>query len=310
MISIVIPLYNKESQITQTLQSVFAQTYPYYEIVIVNDGSTDNSVAKIEKMEDTRIRLIHQHNAGVSAARNKGIEEANYELIAFLDADDEWKPEYLEAQYALYQKYPECSVYASNYEFRNSNGKISPTIIHKIPFQGQDGILNNYFEVASCSHPPLWSSAVMVKKEAMQTINGFPVGITSGEDLITWARLAVSNVIAYNTIVHSTYKTSTTPNGSEPKDLQITKDSVGTILEQLYKKERNHIQKEDIASYISFWYKMKSSINLTLSHRIPAIKCAIKSIKYKSTNYKSYMLLLLAVFPKKIAAFIILKFRK
>ena len=145
MISVVIPLYNKEGQIAHTLQSVFTQTFQNFEIVIVDDGSTDNSVEEVEKFDDSRIRLIHQTNAGVSAARNRGIEEASGELIAFLDADDVWMPEYLATQYGLYQKYPECSVYACNYEFRDSEGKVTPTIIRKLPFEGEDGILSNYF---------------------------------------------------------------------------------------------------------------------------------------------------------------------
>ena len=200
MISVVIPLYNKEKQIAHTLQSVFNQTFQDFEVVIVDDGSTDGSVAEVEKFGDLRIRVVHQQNAGVSAARNRGIDEATGELIAFLDADDEWKPEYLATQYHLYQKYPDCSVYACNYEFRDSEGKVSPTIIRKLPFVGEDGILSNYFEVACCSHPPLWTSAVMVKKQAIQAVGGFPVGIKSGEDLLTWARLAVNGVIAFSNL--------------------------------------------------------------------------------------------------------------
>ena len=140
MISVVIPLYNKEKSITSTLRTVLNQTFRDYEIVIVNDGSTDGSVEEIEKVQDDRIRLVHQPNAGVSAARNRGIEEAKGDLIAFLDADDEWKPEYLATQYHLFQKYPECSVFACNYEFRDVSGKVTPTLIHKLPFVGEDGI--------------------------------------------------------------------------------------------------------------------------------------------------------------------------
>ena len=117
MISVIIPLYNKEKQIARTLQTVLEQTFQAFEIVIVDDGSTDGSVQEIEQIKDSRIRLIHQQNGGVSAARNRGITEARYDLVAFLDADDEWKPTYLETQYQLYQKYPECSVYACNYKF-------------------------------------------------------------------------------------------------------------------------------------------------------------------------------------------------
>ena len=106
MISVIIPLYNKEKQVAHTLESVLSQTFQRFEIVVVNDGSTDNSVAEVEKIGDSRIRLIHQKNGGVSAARNRGIEDSKYELLAFLDADDEWKPEYLEAQYNLFEKYP------------------------------------------------------------------------------------------------------------------------------------------------------------------------------------------------------------
>lgn len=75
---------------------------------------------------------------------------------------------------------------------------MTSTIIKKLPFKGEDGILSNYFEVASCSHPPICSISIMVKKNAIQSIGGFPVGVKSGEDLLTWARLAVQEKIAYS----------------------------------------------------------------------------------------------------------------
>lgn len=174
MISIVIPLYNKKDQVSNTIATVLAQTYQDFEVIIVNDGSTDDSVAEVEKVQDSRIRLIHQQNAGVSVARNRGIEASKGDLIAFLDADDEWTPGYLETQYQLFRKYPDCGVFACNYEFRDTSGKISPTNIRKLPFTEKDGILSNYFEVASCSHPPLWTSAVMVKKKSNSVYRRFP----------------------------------------------------------------------------------------------------------------------------------------
>lgn len=97
MISVVIPLYNKAHTIVHTLQTVINQTYRQFEVLIVNDGSTDNSVKIIkDSFNDSRIIIINQENGGVSVARNTGIKAARGELIAFLDADDEWLPDYLE----------------------------------------------------------------------------------------------------------------------------------------------------------------------------------------------------------------------
>lgn len=303
MISVIIPLYNKEQSIARTLQTVLNQTFQDYEIIIVNDGSTDNSLEETRKVSDSRIRIINQENAGVSAARNRGIEEAKYDLIAFLDADDEWMPDYLETQYKLYKKYPECEVFACNYEFRDNSGKITHTIIKKLPFTGEDGILTNYFEVASCSHPPIWTSAVAVKKNAIENIGGFPVSIKSGEDLLTWARLAARYKIAYSTKISATYcirrenlEDLDTVRKSAPADLKTTHDKVGAGLLELYHEGYLSPRQKPIRIYISYWYKMRAIINLRLRYRIPAIKCAFKSIYYDKQNFKAYVIIFLSLF--------------
>ncbi|HOA81558.1 MAG TPA: glycosyltransferase family 2 protein, partial [Defluviitaleaceae bacterium] len=95
MFSVVIPLYNKELSIGNTIQSVLDQTYQEFEIVVVNDGSTDNSLQIVEQINDPRIRIINKPNGGVSSARNRGIKEAKSEWIALLDGDDLWTPNYL-----------------------------------------------------------------------------------------------------------------------------------------------------------------------------------------------------------------------
>lgn len=299
MISVVIPLYNKEKSIASTLRTVLNQTFSDYEIVIVNDGSTDGSVEEIEKVQDDRIRLVHQPNAGVSAARNRGIEEAKGDLIAFLDADDEWKPEYLATQYHLSQKYPECSVFACNYEFRDVSGKVTPTLIHKLPFVGEDGILSNYFEVASCSHPPLWTSAVMVKKQAMQAIGGFPLGIKSGEDLLTWARLAVNGMIAYSKRPLAVFNVEGYDMGDKPKRIPAENDVVGKELQLLLAK----YPFKGLKHYNALWHKMRSSVYLRLNMRKASIKEAAIALKYAPLNYKFYIYILLNLLPSKLRPF-------
>ena len=108
MISVVIPLYNKEKSIAQTLECVLNQTYKDFEVIVVDDGSKDNSAAIVAQFTDTRIHLIRQENGGVSAARNRGIEEAQGKYVAFLDADDVWLTDHLESLVNLIRQYSQC----------------------------------------------------------------------------------------------------------------------------------------------------------------------------------------------------------
>ena len=93
--SVVIPLYNKETHLKKTLALVLQQDFSDFEVIIVNDGSTDNSVKVVESFSDKRIELFHQKNKGAAAARNFGIEKAKAKYIALIDADDEWKENHL-----------------------------------------------------------------------------------------------------------------------------------------------------------------------------------------------------------------------
>jgi len=118
-ISVVIPLYNKARHISRALDSVLGQTHQDYEVVVVNDGSTDGSEDIVRRYSDPRIRMVfreHVDSGGGHAARNLGIAESRADLIAFLDADDEWLPEHLATIVRLSEKYPECGAYASAYE--------------------------------------------------------------------------------------------------------------------------------------------------------------------------------------------------
>lgn len=303
MISVVIPLYNKEKQIGNTLRTVLNQTFQDFEIVVVNDGSTDNSAAEVERFHDQRIRLVHQANAGVSAARNRGVEESKYELIAFLDADDEWKPSYLETQYSLYKKYPECSVFACNYEFRDADGNVRPTIIRKLPFQETDGILSNYFEVASCSHPPLWTSAIVAKKSALKDIGGFPVGIKSGEDLLTWARLAVNYNIAFSKVPLSIFIFDCRLFNDDQKQRMSEKTNNDYVGKELHRLYISHRDISGMRSYNALWHKMRARIYLDKKERVNALKECIHSAKYNIT-LKIIVMFCITVLPYKVIGLI------
>lgn len=300
MISVVIPLYNKEQHIAKTLQSVFAQTYTDYEIVIVNDGSTDNSAAVVKAINDPRIRLINQANAGVSSARNKGIKEAKGEYVALLDADDEWKPEYLETIADMIEKYSDCSVFATNYTHIAPDGHEFPTIINNIRFNGYDGRLLNYFEVASTSSPPICSISIVAKKDVFLSVGGFPLGIKSGEDLLTWARFACRYKIAYCIKPLAIFNVEGFKIGEKPKRIPAKVDVVGNELLSLYQEYKAPFLK----NYISLWHKMRSSSYLRLGYRRKSINEAFKALKYNPSNYKLYAYIMLNLLPSKLQKYI------
>ena len=150
MISIVIPLYNKAHTIVHTLNAVFKQEYQDFEVIIVDDGSTDNGVGIIQQhFHDNRIRIFHQENQGVSVARNRGVEEARCEYVALLDGDDEWHPDYLKIMTKHIQNNPRCglflcafiaqgasrSIYCIPKGFENYQGEIN--LFHNVSLFGQ-----------------------------------------------------------------------------------------------------------------------------------------------------------------------------
>ena len=302
MISVIIPLYNKEAGIATALRSVLAQTYQDFEIVVVDDGSTDNGATIVEQHSDPRIRLIRQSNAGVSAARNRGIAEAKGEYVAFLDADDEWMPGFIEEIVALQQEFPECKAQATNYIFC-SNGVKSSTILRKIPFHGERGVLTNYFEVASCSHPPVCSICVCIERKLLQEIGGFPVGIKSGEDLLTWARIAVHTHWAYSRKALSQYNLGEGYDKKNPPPRrQDAGDPVGKGLFELYKTDKKII---GFRKYLSHWHKMRASVAIRYGERKETLKEVMLSFKYNPFNYKVAMFGVLAVLPTKLRRIII-----
>jgi glycosyltransferase involved in cell wall biosynthesis len=113
-VSVVIPLFNKRRTLGRTLASILAQTFTDYEVIVVDDGSTDGGGELIAGLDDPRFRLVAQANAGPGAAKNRGAAEARADTVAFLDADDEWDPRFLEIAVAKLSEHPECDVFCSD----------------------------------------------------------------------------------------------------------------------------------------------------------------------------------------------------
>jgi glycosyltransferase involved in cell wall biosynthesis len=205
-VSVVVPLYNKARHIRRALDSVLAQSMQDFEVIVVDDGSTDGGGDVVREMNDARIRLIAQENRGVSAARNRGIRESSFEWVAFLDADDEWSPSFLETVTGLRARHPEAGMFATAYRHCQGETSARPAFIDCVQ-SPQGGLLDDYFR-AALGPPPAWTSAVMVPKWVFSEVGYFPVGIRRGEDLNMWERIALRFRVAWSPVDGAVYHLS------------------------------------------------------------------------------------------------------
>lgn len=295
----IVPLYNKELEVSRSIQSVLAQTFAHFEVIVVNDGSTDGGLEIVWSFDDPRLRVIDQVNAGVSAARNRGIAEAKADLIAFLDADDEWVPDFLETIIRLRDKFPLCEVFATNYIYCRANNYRCPTIIRGLPQGFTEGILTDYFTIASQSDPPLCASAVAVTRKAIQFAGGFPIGVTSGEDLLTWAKLAVRYDIAY-TVAPKAHFWEPIELSDRQGRVPDEPDFVGEELEVLLTAYADHKSK-GLKEYIALWHRMRSSIFMQLGKRWGALKEIQKAVHFSGLNKKLFFYAIGSLLPNRFA---------
>lgn len=203
--SVVIPLYNKANHILDAIASIKAQSVPADEIVIIDDGSSDEGVAVVEQAKIEGVRIIRQANQGVSVARNNGIKAARNTYVAFLDADDTWLPFFLEEMQLLIAKFPQCKFFASRYQCIDGENYVDA----KINLSGLDPegvLLNNYFEVAASGDLPFMISSAVIDKSLVDIIGGFPPGERIGEDQDFFARVAMHGPIAYSPNIHLMYR--------------------------------------------------------------------------------------------------------
>ncbi len=182
-VSVVIPAYNYARYLPQSIASVLAQTHPHFEIVVVDDGSTDETRTVVAAERDPRVRYVWQENAGLSAARNTGIRESRFPLIAFLDADDQWEPELLATIVAQFARLtPDFGLVATNMSRIDADGASLPP-----PKRVWD--TDREFTVRDfCIRNRPLSSSIMVRREVFAAIGDFDTTLRSSEDRDLWIR--------------------------------------------------------------------------------------------------------------------------
>lgn len=206
--SVVVPLYNKEDFIEDTLRSVLGQVgNELFEVIVVDDGSRDQGPARVLALGDPRVRLVRQQNGGVSAARNRGIEEARGEWVAFLDADDLWHPQAFRAFRRLLNVYPKAEIlggayvrvasqHVANFEFSPHSGEAEYTVVPDLPAT----ILRRGM--------PFFTSSVVIKRSLLRSLGScFPVGESMGEDLDLWLRACERGQLVITSEITALYRT-------------------------------------------------------------------------------------------------------
>jgi len=276
-VSVVIPLYNKEPHIKRALHSVYNQTIQEFEVIVVNDGSTDKSAQVVKSFCDSRVKLIHQENAGVSVARNRGINESKSELIAFLDADDEWMPNYLETILRLRENYPHAGLYATsmkNEYIDNMLVKLEEESRNLVP---KEGLLLNYFKIYKNGHSLFGASSVTIPRKIFLETGGFQAGFWWGEDIDMWGRIALKYPIAYSSQVCAIYYQNVANSAVERKKPVKVHHFVKTTREALELGRVPHEFVNDLKEYIKFLEMFTAKHDIKAGDRDLALKLLARS---------------------------------
>ncbi len=223
------PLYNKAAYVTKAIESVLTQTYDDYELIVVNDGSTDDSLQVVERMSQEnnglqrlnstgRFTLLNQQNTGVSTARNNAVAQSKGEYVCFLDADDWWDADFLKEMDALIRNYPEADMYGCNYWYvKNTRQRVCV----KQTDTGYIDYIQTYLtQLEVGGGMPLWTGAVAVRRIVYDEMGGFKPHLKLGEDFDLWLRIALKYKVAFLDKPLAYYNQNAEGQGRATKQLQ------------------------------------------------------------------------------------------
>jgi len=295
--SVIIPLFNKENEIKSTLESVLRQTFQDFEVIVIDDGSTDNGKKIVEDLNNSKIKLFTTRNNGVSKARNIGIERAKGALIAFLDADDIWFENHLQLLSDLFIKYPNAGILGTNYEiFYNKNKIVKPYFID-IPKENWSGIVADFFK-SSMINRIAWTSAIAIPKKAFAKVGNFDENITlgAGEDTDLWIRMALEFEVAFNNQITVRYNL-----GAENR-ISLTKTLTRSFA-KLNQFGAQEIENPFLKKYLDL-YRTQYALKHKLAGDVKTFNFYKNQINLKNVTWKTKTLFMLPVFILKILFFI------
>jgi glycosyltransferase involved in cell wall biosynthesis len=287
--TVIIPLYNKENYVENALKSILNQTFTDYEIIIVNDYSTDNSVAKIEAYLSEKVRLIHhEENKGLSASRNTGIKNAKADFVTYLDADDLWKPTFLETIYRLISNFPEAKIFGTNYEEIYGDKILKPSNNSETLADNFEGILD-FFKL-NIKQGIYNHGSVCFDKSVFEKAGYYDESITFSEDIDFNIRVNSQFKLAYSNTIGMQY--------AMQSENQITTSKISyKSLPDYSKYDHLALTNNEIKKYLDFErYVLAKHLKFEKSSK--KSKEIIKQIDLKNLTLKQQFLLFL---PSSIA---------
>uniref|UniRef100_A0A486XVK5 Beta-1,3-glucosyltransferase n=1 Tax=Rheinheimera sp. BAL341 TaxID=1708203 RepID=A0A486XVK5_9GAMM len=202
LISVVIPLYNKENSVSRALTSVLSQSYKNFELIVIDDGSTDTSAEKAREFDDPRLKIVSQTNRGVSAARNVGVKLATADYVAFLDADDSYSPNFLKHISQLIVRNQQAALFSCRLQFVDENNQLFRLkALFGDNFKGE---LTCFFSTFAKDRAIIHPSSMAVNKAKFLDLGGFPEGKHVGEDLQLILSLALSGQVMHDSYCGAT----------------------------------------------------------------------------------------------------------
>ncbi len=191
--SVIMPVYNKYPYLQKAVESVLAQNYGDWELILVENGSTDGSGALADSFSDPRITILHQKHTGVSIARNRGVEQASAPWICFLDSDDWWEPSFLAEMDGLITRHPDAGLYSTSYYIaKHGRRRVAPTGIDETFAEGE---IDYFAQYASSLCMPVCVGTVCLSKNIFDELGGFNPDLHIGEDFDLWIRIAIRHTV-------------------------------------------------------------------------------------------------------------------
>jgi glycosyltransferase involved in cell wall biosynthesis len=294
-ISVVVPLYNKRLYIRRTLESILRQTVTNFEIVVVDDGSTDGSHLEVLALSDERIRLVIQENQGESAARNRGIRDSTAPLIAFLDADDEWDSGFLKAVVELAHRFPEAGLMGTGFRRRFARETDRETSL-RAPRDETQLLITDYLDKVR-EGDFITSSSVAVRREVFDEGGGFMPLQPIGADSEMWARISLRWPFAFDTRILATYHSE-----AEGRSFDLWRMAppyppvVRTLRQMLASGQVNHSVKPILERYVD-WRLMKYALWLLDLGERERLSDLLATERFRTARFRVESIMIASALP-------------